>query len=104
MTDIATSFASVKADKVISACNMYLAERNERIQAEKDVMIRKEMNRWLFPAKTVDEAEIRLRTGDIMNAEHVADAACWTPQICALTPPVRGRARMAMVPLNPTAL
>lgn len=57
----------ISTSKIITACEAYIASVNNRIQLERDKLITREMNKWLFPAKTWDIAVKRLKSGSAFS-------------------------------------
>ena len=58
---MSTSFTKVKASDLQAACTAYLEARKQRIDAQVERLIDKEMNRRFFPPKTRDAARANLR-------------------------------------------
>ncbi len=56
-----TSYTRVPALQVRAACDAWLALRNTRITSERETLIRREMQRRWFPAKTREDALKRLQ-------------------------------------------
>ncbi len=50
------TYTELPAYPVIVACDKYLDKRFERIEREREELIQKKMNRWLFPIKTREKA------------------------------------------------